>query len=229
MEKVTEGAQTTRSRTRADKTPLGSAPPFPEAETRQVKDEKDKEPQLAVIVSEHDQQVCKPRRAQTAKRAKKLLRPHHQDDHLTLAKMKKINAGESNAPIDLTVMKNVIEDCHLPTDETDYADWLIEQGIDPNAPLPDEIDLIDPICKTEHQQAPEIEATKPQMNEPTTDKMAPHSSEQKSETTLQVQHTQEDKLDEETGQKLKADYLGQFQTDLNSFIWSSGLEEETFV
>ena len=56
-------------------------------------------------------------------------------------------------------------------------------------------------------------------------KMAPHSSEQKSETTLQVQHTQEDKLDEETGQKLKADYLGQFQTDLNSFIWSSGLKK----
>ena len=109
-----------------------------------------------------------------------------------------------------------------------YADWLIEQGIDPNAPLPDEIDLIDPICKAEHQQAPEIEATKPQMNEPTTDKMAPHSSEQTSETTLEVQHTQ-DKPNEETGQKLKADYLGQFQTDLNSFIWSGGSEEETFA
>ena len=126
MEKVTEGARTTRSRTCADKTPLGSVPPFPEAETtKQVQQEKYKEPQLAVILSEHDQQVCKPKKAPTAKRAKKLLRPHCQDDHKILAKIKKIKAGGSKAPIDLTDIKNMIEDSYMLTNETNYADWLI--------------------------------------------------------------------------------------------------------
>ena len=208
MEKVTEGAQKTRSRTHADKTPLGSAPPFSEAEMmKQVEQEKDKEPQLTVIVSEHDQKMCKPKKAPTGKRAKKLLGPHHQDDCKTLAEMKKIKAGESKAPIDLTDTKNVIEDCCMLTNETNYTDWLIQQGIDANAPLPDEIDLMDLICKTEDQQAPEIEDTKPQMNEPTTGKMASHSSDQKSETTPEVQDTKEEKMDEQIGQKLKVEYL----------------------
>ena len=42
-----------------------------------------------------------------------------------------------------------------------------------------------------------------------------------------IPDTKEEHLSVVEGNKIREDYLGQFQSDLNSFIWSGNSEEET--
>ena len=168
MAKVTDGGRTTRSRSHSNQTPLGTDPPKDEV-PKEVKPNISDEPQLAVVVFEHEQELCKPKKAPTAKRAKKIAGPHHQDDCKMLAEIKKLKAAQSTVTVDLKDTQNVIEDCHVLTDETDYADWLIQQGIDPNVPLPDNLDDADPIRKLQHQDTVSIDDLKPAMNEKDTE------------------------------------------------------------
>ena len=72
--KVTDRGWTTRSRSHSDKTPLGTDPPkeVTAQVPKEVKPNISDEPKLAVVVSKHDQEICKPKKAPTAKRAKKL-------------------------------------------------------------------------------------------------------------------------------------------------------------
>ena len=72
--KVTEAGRQTRSTTCANSTPLGSDPPQPKTVTETL-EEQSKATQLSIVVSEEDQEVCKPKKMPTAKRAKKLLGP----------------------------------------------------------------------------------------------------------------------------------------------------------
>ena len=67
---MTDGGKTTRSRSSSNQTPLGTDPPKDEV-PKEVKPNISDEPQLAVVVSEHEQELCKPKKAPTAKRAKK--------------------------------------------------------------------------------------------------------------------------------------------------------------
>ena len=227
--KVTDGGQTTRSRSCSDQTPLGTHPPkevtaqVPKEVKPNISDE------LAVVLCKHDQEICKPKKAPTTKRAKKLARPHHQDDCKTLAEIKKLKAGQSNVTVDLTDTQNVIEDCHVLTDETDYADWLIQQGIDANVPLPDNFDDADPICKLQHQDTMSIEDLKPAMNEMDKEMATQENKKEHMEVKSKITDTKEEYLTDAEGKKIREDYLGQFQSDLNSFIWSGSSEEETIA
>ena len=227
MAKVTDGGRTTRSRSHFDQTPLGTDPPKEEV-PKEVKPNISDEPQLAVVVSEHKQELCKPKKAPTAKRAKKIAGPHHQDDRKMLAEIKKLKAAQSTVTVDLKDMQKVIEDCHVLTDETDYADWLIQQGIDPNVPLPDDLDDADPICKLQHQDTVSIDDLKPVMNEKDTEMATEDIKKEDVEVkSKNPRHKKEEHLSIAEGNKIREDYLGQFQSDLNSFIWSGNSEEET--
>ena len=158
-----------------------------------------------------------------------MARPHHQDDHKTLAEIKKLKAGQSNVTVDLTDMQNVIEDCHVLTDETEYADWLIQQGIDPNVPLPDDFNDADPIHKLQHQDTMSIEDLKPVMNEMDKEMATQENKKEDVEAKSKITDTKEEYLTNADYKKIREDYLGQFQSDLNSFIWSGSSEEETIA
>ena len=67
--KVTDGGRTTRSRSHSNQTQLGTDPPKDEV-PKEIKPNISDEPQLAVVVSKHEQELCKPKKAPTAKRAK---------------------------------------------------------------------------------------------------------------------------------------------------------------
>ena len=122
----------------------------------------------------------------------------------------------------------MIEDCHVLTDETDYAHWLIKQGIDPNVPLPDDLDDADPIHKLQDQDTMSIDDLKPAMNEKDTEMATEDIKKEDVEVKSKIPDTKEEKhLSIVEGNKIREDYLGQFQSDLNSFIWSGNSEEET--
>ena len=138
------------------------------------------------------------------KRAKKLARPHHK----TLAEIKKIKAGQSNVTVDLMDMQNVTEDCHVLTDETDYAHWLIQQGIDSNVPLPDNINDSDLIWKLQKQDTINIEDLKPEMIEKENKSEGPENTKEDSKPKCKIQDTKEEALSDDAGKKLREDYLG---------------------
>ena len=125
-------------------------------------------------------------------------------------------------------MQNVTEDCHVLTDETDYADWLIQQGIDPNVPLPDDLDDADLIHKLQHQDTVSIDDLKPVMNEKDTEMATEDIKKEDVEMKSKIPDTKEEEhLSIAEGNKIREDYLRQFQSDFNSFIWSGNSEEET--
>ena len=108
-------------------------------------------------------------------------------------------------------MQNVTEDCHVLTDETDYADWLIQQGIDPNVPLPDNLDDADPICKLQHQDTVSIDDLKPVMNEKDTEMATEDIKKEDVEVKSKIPDTKEEEyLSIVEGNKIREDYLGQF-------------------
>ena len=227
MAKVTDGCRTTRSRSHSNQTPLGTDHPKDEV-PKEVKPNISDEPQSAVVVSKHKQELCKPNKAPTAKRDKKIAGSHCQDDHKTLAEIKKLKAAQSTVTVDLKDTQNVIEDCHVLTDETDYADWLIQQGIDPNVPLLDNLDDADPIHNLQHQDTMSIDDLKPVMNEKDTEMATEDIKKEDVEVKSKIPDTKEEEhLSIVEGNKIRKDYLGQFQSDLNSSIWSGNTEEET--
>ena len=130
---MTEAGRQTRSTTRANSTPLGSDPPQPKTVTETL-EEQSKATQLSIVVSEQDQEVCKPKKMPTAKRTKKLLGPQRQVDRKTFNELKKSN---NDMQKDVTPT-NVIEDCYVMTDNSAYGDWLVEQGIYLQNSLPDD-------------------------------------------------------------------------------------------
>ena len=256
---MTEAGRQTRSTTRANSTPLGSDPPQPKTVTETL-EEQSKGTQLSIVISEEDQEVCKPKKMPTAKRAKKLLGPQRQVDRKTFNELKKSN---NDTQKDVTPT-NVIEDCYVMTDDSAYGDWLVEQGIYLQNSLPDDTtrkndNITD--YKTADNVKPNIEPKDGQKNEPNLDtkketkeeikdepKVDPkiETKEEMKENKEGVMNTESDdiksedgketkkKIDlgseplkDETGQALRQEYLGNFQAQLNTFIWSAESEQAT--
>ena len=63
-----------------------------------------------------------------------MLSPQRQVDHQTLAQMKQENTDE-DFNLDSVGSQMVIEDRHVMTDDSSYADWLLKQGIEDTVQL----------------------------------------------------------------------------------------------
>ena len=105
----------------------------------------------------------------------------------------------------------IIEDCQVPVDNTSYADWLLEQGIDTNVDIQNRSNA----DNMEITQIPEQK--KDIANQGTVEQAAsvvpiPDSTDNKGffDPNMMVQ-----------------EYMAKFQTDLNAYIISSQSEEDT--
>ena len=205
VERVTRGSRTMRSSGRGDNTPLGTDPqPQPPADTK-----KNNKAELSIVVSEEDQKACANKKLQTAKRSKKFPKAPQQESRKTLAELKKPQS-ETEEAIDLTGHPYVIEDCHVMTEDSSYADYLLEQGIDMSAPLQE----------LEDTDIRKLETESPLAGAVGKQSVASDSLEIKpSDPSLPVTA--------DTGMKIRQDYLGKFQNELNMFIWSAECEEES--
>ena len=132
--RVTEGnCRSTRATSKNAETPLGSNPPAPvkaENTTATVQGQAiDKE--VTVLLMSDDKKACLPKKQPTSKRSKPMLGPQRQTDHKTLAAMKL----EKDFNLETVSKEIVFKDCHVMTDDSSYADWLLSQGIDDSIPL----------------------------------------------------------------------------------------------
>ena len=87
------------------------------------------EKEVSVVILEANIEHYKPEKGPSAKRAKPFMGPHRQTDQLTVNEMKK-NETPSKDETYKGMGEVVIEDCQVPVDNTSYADWLLEQGLD---------------------------------------------------------------------------------------------------
>ena len=205
VERVTRGSRTMRSSGCGDNTPLGTDPqPQPPADTK-----KNNKAELSIVVSEEDQKACANKKLQTAKRSKKFPKAPQQESRKMLAELKKPQS-ETEEAIDLTGHPYVIEDCHVMTEDSSYADYLLEQGIDMSTPLQELEDTDIRKLETESSLAGAVGKQS----------VASDSLEIKpSDPSLPVTA--------DTGMKIRQEYLGKFQNELNTFIWSAECEEES--
>ena len=89
------------------------------------------EKEVPVNILQVDMMICKSKIIPSAKQAKPFLGPHRQNDRLTLNQMKKPQT-QAPEPSDKEQKEIIIEDCQVPVDNTSYANWLLEQGINTN-------------------------------------------------------------------------------------------------
>ena len=136
-----------------------------------------------------------------------MLGPKRQNDCKTLADMKHTEKDD-DFNLQSVSKELVFKDCHVITDDSSYADWLLSQGIDDSVQLP-------PI--TEENIKPEEVICKNQP-EPTV-----HSA---IESTDGRPQGDSEILMEQSGADLCKEYVTQFQHDLGSFIYSAESEQE---
>ena len=119
--------------------------------------------------------------------------------------------SQAAEPSDKEEKEIIIEDCQVPVDNTSYADWLLEQGIDTNIDVQNRSNA----DNTEITQIPEQK--KDIANQGTVEQAAsvvpiPDSTDNKGffDPNMMVQ-----------------EYMAKFQADLNAYIISSQSEEDT--
>ena len=136
--------------------------------------------------------------------------PHRQNDRLTLNQMKKPQS-QAAEPSDKEEKEIIIEDCQVPVDNTSYADWLLEQGINMNVDIQNR-------SNADSMKITQIpEQKKDIANQGTVEQAAsvvpiPDSTDNKGffDPNMMVQ-----------------EYMAKFQADLNAYIISSQSEEDT--
>ena len=119
---------------------------------------------LTIILTSEDKKACVPKKTPTSRRSKHMLGPQRQVDHQTLAQMKWENTDE-DFNLDLVGSQMVIEDCHVMTDDSSYADWLLKQGIE------DTVQLANTNADDMHKSSPEAtldDGTQPPDTQPLT-------------------------------------------------------------
>ena len=119
--------------------------------------------------------------------------------------------SQAAEPSDKEENEIIIEDCQVPVDNTSYADWLLEQGIDMNVDVQNRSNA----NNMEITQIPEQK--KDIANQGTVEQAAsvvpiPDSTDNKGffDPNMMVQ-----------------EYMAKFQADLNTYIISSQSEEDT--
>ena len=200
--KVTEGSHhNTRSTLKTtDNTPLGTNPPLPmklntkpQAVTSTQGQAIDKD--LTIILTSEDKKACVPKKPPTSRRSKHMLGPQRQVDHQTLAQMKQENTDE-DFNLDLVGSQMVIEDCHVMTDDSSYADWLLKQGIEDTVQLANT--NADDTCKSS-PEATLDDGTQPPDTQP---------------------------LTIASGKELHREFVTKFQSDLDLYFDAAATEEE---
>ena len=201
VERVTRGSRTMRSSGHGDNTPLGTDPqPQPPADTK-----KNNKAELSIVVSEEDQKACANKKLQTAKRSKKFPKAPQQESRKTLAELKKPQS-ETEEAIDLTGHPYVIEDCHVMTEDSSYADYLLEQGIDMSAPLQELEDTDIRKLETESSLAGAV------------------GKQSVASDSLEIKPSDPSPpVTADTGMKIRQEYLGKFQNELNSVLKGCGV------
>ena len=141
LAKVTEGSCcNTRSTLKTtDNTSLGSNPPLPmkpntkpQAVTSTRGQAIDKD--LTIILTSEDKKLVFLKNHQLQGGQSICLVHRDKLTHQTLAQMKQENTDE-DFNLDLVGSQMVIEDCHVMTGDSSYADWLLKQGIEDTVQL----------------------------------------------------------------------------------------------
>ena len=200
--KVTEeSCCNTRSTSKTtENTPLGTNPPLPmklntkpQAVTSTQGQAIDKD--LTIILTSEDKKACVPKKPPTSRRSKHMLGPQRQVDYQTLAQMKWENT-EEDFNLDSVGSQMVIEDCHVMTDDSSYADWLLKQGIEDTVQLANT--NADDTCKSSPEAALD-DGTQPPDTQP---------------------------LTIASGEELCREFVTKFQLDLDLYFDAAANEEE---
>ena len=143
------------------------------------------------------------------KRSKKFPKAPQQESRKMLAELKKPQS-ETEEAIDLTGHPYVIEDCHVMTEDSSYADYLLEQGTDMSAPLQELEDTDIRKLETESSLAGAV------------------GKQSVASDSLEIKPSDPSPpVTADTGMKIRQEYLGKFQNELNMFIWLAECEEES--
>ena len=136
-------------------------------------------------------------------------KPYNIKSRKTLAELKKPQS-ETEEAIDLTGHPYVIEDCHVMTEDSSYADYLLEQGIDMSAPLQELEDTDIRKLETESSLAEAV------------------GKQSVASDSLEIKPSDPSPpVTADTGKKIRQQSLGKFQNELNMFIWLAECKEES--
>ena len=136
--------------------------------------------------------------------------PHRQNNRLTLNQRKKPQS-QAAEPGNKEEKEIIIEDCQVPVDNTSYADWLLEQGIDMNVDIQNRSNA----DNTEITQIPE--QIKDIANQGTVEQAA---------SVVPIPDSTDNKGFFDPNRMVQ-EYMAKFQADLNAYLISSQSEEDT--
>ena len=135
---------------------------------------------------------------------------HRQNDRLTMNQMKKPQS-QAGEPDYKEKKEIIIEDCQVPVDNTSYADWLLEQGIDTNVDVQNRSNA----DNMETTQIPEWKKD-----------IANKGNVEQAASVVPIPDSTDDNGFFDPNMMVQ-EYMVKFQADLNTYIISSQSEEDT--